>query len=60
MDVAPWDIVRVDFPLADEARARRRPALDARLVQRIGVLAEGDRARVAACVRGALEVVLLG
>ena len=115
MDVAPWDIVRVDFPFADEARARRRPALviavlpateafsivwalmitsaahdawpgdvpvsdlglgglprpsvvragkvaalDARLVQRIGVLSEGDRARVAACVRRALEVVLLG
>jgi mRNA interferase MazF len=25
--VAVWDIVRVDFPFADEARARRRPGL---------------------------------
>ena len=25
--VAPWDIVRVDFPFADQAAARRRPAL---------------------------------
>ena len=110
-----WDIVRVDFPFADEARTRRRPALviahlpaterfsivwtlmitsatrgvwpgdvpvtdldlgglprpsmvrsgkvaalDARLVERIGALSEGDRGRVAACVREALGVVLLG
>jgi mRNA-degrading endonuclease toxin of MazEF toxin-antitoxin module len=26
-DIAVWDIVRVDFPFADEARTRRRPAL---------------------------------
>ena len=25
--IAPWDIVRVDFPFADEATLRRRPAL---------------------------------
>ena len=25
--IAPWDIVRVDFPLADQATTRRRPAL---------------------------------
>lgn len=25
--VAPWDIVRVDFPFADQATTRRRPAL---------------------------------
>lgn len=25
--IAPWDIVRVDFPFADEATTRRRPAL---------------------------------
>jgi mRNA interferase MazF len=25
--LAPWDIVRVDFPFADEATTRRRPAL---------------------------------
>ena len=25
--VAPWDIVRVDFPFADQAATRRRPAL---------------------------------
>ncbi len=24
---APWDIVRVDFPFADQATTRRRPAL---------------------------------
>ena len=113
--VAVWDIVRVDFPFADEARTRRRPALviavlpateafsivwalmitsaphdswprdvpvfdlglgglprpsvvrtvkvaalDARLVERIGVLSAGDRGRVAVCVREALGVVLLG
>jgi mRNA interferase MazF len=26
-EIAPWDIVRVDFPFADEATTRRRPAL---------------------------------
>src|SRR5271165_2169576 len=25
--IAPWDIVRVDFPFADQAATRRRPAL---------------------------------
>ncbi len=25
--IAPWDIVRVDFPFADQAASRRRPAL---------------------------------
>lgn len=25
--IAPWDIVRVDFPSADQATTRRRPAL---------------------------------
>jgi mRNA-degrading endonuclease toxin of MazEF toxin-antitoxin module len=25
--IVPWDIVRVDFPFADEATTRRRPAL---------------------------------
>jgi mRNA-degrading endonuclease toxin of MazEF toxin-antitoxin module len=25
--IAPWDIVRVDFPFADAATTRRRPAL---------------------------------
>jgi mRNA interferase MazF len=25
--IAPWDIVRVDFPFADRAATRRRPAL---------------------------------
>lgn len=25
--IAPWDIARVDFPFADEATIRRRPAL---------------------------------
>ena len=25
--IAPWDIVRVDFPCADQATTRRRPAL---------------------------------
>jgi mRNA-degrading endonuclease toxin of MazEF toxin-antitoxin module len=25
--MVPWDIVRVDFPFADEAATRRRPAL---------------------------------
>jgi mRNA interferase MazF len=25
--IAPWDIVRVDFPFADQAAMRRRPAL---------------------------------
>lgn len=25
--IAPWDIVRVDFPFADQATSRRRPAL---------------------------------
>ena len=25
--IAPWDIVRVDFPFADHAATRRRPAL---------------------------------
>jgi mRNA-degrading endonuclease toxin of MazEF toxin-antitoxin module len=26
-EIAPWDIVRVDFSFADEATTRRRPAL---------------------------------
>ena len=114
MDVVPWDIVRVDFPFADEARTRRRPALviavlpateafsivwalmitsaahdtwpgdvpvsdlglaglprpsvvrtgkvaalDARLVERVGVLSAADRGRVTASVRKALGVVLM-
>jgi mRNA interferase MazF len=25
--IAPWDVVRVDFPFADRAATRRRPAL---------------------------------
>ena len=113
--IVPWDIVRVDFPFADEATTRRRPApvvaapaatsvfsvvwvlmitspaqgpwpldvpisdlrrgglshacvvrtsnvatLDSRLATRIGELAAGNRARVAACLTDLLRTVSAG
>jgi mRNA interferase MazF len=113
--IVPWDIVRVDFPFADEAATRRRPALviaapsatdafsivwvlmitsanrglwpldvpvsdlgrgglphacvvrtskvatfDSRIADRIGELAEPDRAKVSAAVRAILGTVLGG
>jgi mRNA interferase MazF len=113
--IVPWDIVRVDFPFADEATTRRRPALviaapattsafsvvwvlmitsaaqgpwpldvpisdlrrgglsracvvrtskvatlDSRLATRIGELAAGDRAKVAACLTDLLRTALAG